>query len=86
VFNLTEILNREELDEFNKEVISLGLMENKYFDRVSYFWMRAANFFDIISSFEKRGSNISMKIFQSVDPKIDEDDPNLLVITDYTSY
>ena len=86
VFNLTEILNREELDEFNKEVISLGLMENKYFDRVSYFWMRAANFFDIISSFEKRGSNISMKIFQSVDPKIDEDDPNLLIVTDYTSY
>jgi hypothetical protein len=48
--------------------------------------MRAANFFDIISSFEKRGSNISMKIFQSVDPKIDEDDPNLLIVTDYTSY
>ena len=86
IFNLTEILDRGELDEFNKEVINLGLMENKYFDRVSYFWMRASSFFDIISSFEKRGSNISPKIFQSVDPKIDEDDPNLLIVTDYTSY
>ena len=37
VFALSEILTREELDEFNKEIISLGLMENKYFDRVSYF-------------------------------------------------
>ena len=86
VFALSEILTREELDEFNKEIISLGLMENKYFDRVSYFWMRASNFFDIIASFEKKGSSISHKIYQSIDPKIDEDDPTLLVITDYTSY
>jgi hypothetical protein len=86
VFNLTEILNREELDEFNKELITNGIMENKYFDRMNYIWMRASNFFDLIASFEKRGSSISHKIYQAVDPKIDEDDPTLLVITDYTNY
>jgi len=86
VLNMAHILNREELDEFNKEIIDSGLMENKYFDRVGYFWMRAANFFDIATSFEKRGETIAGKIFQAIDPKIDEDDPLLLVITDYTSY
>ena len=86
IFNLTEILNRDELDIFNKELINFGLMENKYFDRSGYFRMRAANFFDIATSFEKRGETIAGKIFQAIDPKIDEDDPLLLVITDYTSY
>ena len=61
-------------------------MENKYFDRCGYFWMRAASFFDIVTSFERSGNEIAGKIFRSIDPKIDEDDPLLLVITDYTSY
>jgi len=86
VFNLAEVLNRDELDQFNKELINFGVMENKYFARCGFFWMRAANFFDISTSFERKGSDISAKIFTAIDPKIDEDDPLLLVITDYTSY
>ena len=71
IMRLPILFTREDLDTFNKEIISQGLMENKYFDRRGYFWMRASNFFDLMAS---------------LDPKIDEDDPMLLVITDYTNY
>ena len=86
LMHLPTIFSREDLDTFNKEVISQGLMENKYFDRRGYFWMRASNLFDLMASLEKKGVDVMSKILQSVDPKIDEDDPMLLVITDYTNY
>ncbi len=86
VMRLPDLLSREDLDTFNKEIIHQGLMENKYFDRRGYFWMRAANFFDLMAALEKKGVNVMGKVLHSVDPKIDEDDPLLLVITDYTNY
>ena len=86
IIRLPVLLGREDLDTFNKQVISLGLMENKYFDRRGYFWMRATSFFDLLSSLEDKGVDIMTKLLHSIDPKIEDDDPLLLVITDYTNY
>ncbi len=86
VIRLPSLLNREDLDTFNKQVISIGIMENKFFDRRGYFWMRASSFFDLISSLEDKGVDIMTKIIHSIDPKIEDDDPLLMVITDYTHY
>ncbi len=61
-------------------------MENKYFDRRGYFWMKASAFFDLIATLEDKGIDIMTKVMHSIDPKIDDDDPTLLVITDYTNY
>ncbi len=86
VVKLSDLLSREQMDELNKEIISLGLMENKYFDRSGYFWMRASQFFDLIASLEKRGVSVMTEVLGSIDPKIDDDDPALLIVTDYTNY
>jgi len=83
---LPDILGREDLDTFNKQIINIGIMENKYFDRRGYFWMKASSFFDLIATLEDKGIDIMTKVIHSIDPKIDDDDPTLLVITDYTNY
>ena len=85
-FDLTQILNREQLDTFNKRFMDVGIMKNKYLERTSYFYIKATTLFDILSEMDEAQVFDAFDIITSVDPKIEEDDPILLVKTDYTPY
>ena len=85
-FDLTKILNREQLDIFNKRFMDVGIMKNKYLERTSYFYIKAVTLFDILAEMEEAQILDAFDIITAVDPKIEEDDPILLVKTDYTPY
>jgi len=85
-FDLTQILNREQLDTFNKRFMDVGIMKNKYLERISYFYIKATSLFDILAEMDEAQILDAFEIITSVDPKIEEDDPILLVKTDYTPY
>ncbi len=85
-FDLTKILDRVQLDTFNKRFMAVGIMKNKYLERTSYFYIKATTLFDILSEMDEAQVLDAFDIITSVDPKIEEDDPILLVKTDYTPY
>jgi hypothetical protein len=85
-FDLTKILNREQLDTFNKRFMDVGVMENKYLQRISYFYIKASTLFDILADIAETQMLDAFDIITSIDPKIEEDDPVLLIKTDYTPY
>jgi len=85
-FDLTKILNREQLDTFNKRFMDVGIMKNKYLQRISYFYIKATVLFDILAQMDEVQILDAIDIITAVDPKIEEDDPILLVKTDYTPY
>ena len=88
VFDLTKILDREQLDNFNKRFMDIGVMKNKYLERIPYFYIKATTLFDVLSQFDdfQMDAMNGFDIITAVDPKIEEDDPILLVKTDYTPY
>jgi len=85
-FDLTKILDREQLDTFNKRFIDVGIMTNKYLERISYFYIKAIGLFDILSELDETQVLDAFDIITAIDPKIEEDDPLLLIKTDYTPY
>lgn len=85
-FDLTQILDREQLDTFNKRFMNVGIMKNKYLERTPYFYIKATVLFDVLSEMDEAQVFDAFDIITSVDPKIEEDDPILLVKTDYTPY
>lgn len=86
VFNLTKIFDRKSLDIINKKKIEFGLMPNSYLDRLPYFYLKASLLFDILIELETDGVLNTFDLLDQIDHKLEEDDPLLLVITDYTSY
>ena len=86
MFDLTQILDRVQLDTFNKRFMAVGIMKNKYLERIPYFYIKATVLFDILSEMDEAQVFDAFDIITSVDPKIEEDDPILLVKTDYTPY
>ena len=85
-FDLTKILDRVQLDTFNKRFMNVGIMKNKYLERTPYFYIKATVLFDVLSEMDEAQVFDAFDIITSVDPKIEEDDPILLVKTDYTPY
>jgi hypothetical protein len=61
-------------------------MPNKYLDRSPYFYMKSSLLFDMLGQLEMDGTLNTFDLLDQIDPKLEEDDPILLVITDYTSY
>jgi hypothetical protein len=86
IFDLTQLLDRKELDIFNKTLIEYRIMDNKYLDRKPYFYMKASALLDILTSMEVDGKLDAYGIIDQIDPKLEEDDPTLVVKTDYTPY
>ena len=86
IFDLTKILDRKELDDFNKTLIDVGILKNKYLERSPYFYMKATVLFDILSTMEVNGLLSSFNFLAEIDNKLEEDDPVLTVKTDYTPY
>ena len=85
-FDLTQILEREQLDTFNKRFMQAGIIKNKYLERTPYFYIKAQSLFDILAQMDEAQVFDAFEIITSVDPKLEEDDPILLVKTDYTPY
>lgn len=86
IFDLTKVYDRESLDIINKKIIQFGIMPNKYLDRSPYFYMKSSLLFDILGQLEIEGTLNTFDLLDQIDPKLEEDDPILLVVTDYTSY
>ncbi len=86
VFDLTKVFERESLDIINRKIIQFGIMPNKYLDRSPYFYMKTSLFFEILGHLEMDESLNTFYLLDQIDPKLEEDDTILLIITDYTSY
>ena len=84
--DLTQLLTREQLDSFNMRFMEVGIMKNKYLERSPYFYIKATLLFDILADLDQAQGLDAFEIISAVDPKIEEDDPILLVKTDYTPY
>ena len=84
--DLPMLLGREELDRFNQLAMKVGLMSNKYLNRSTYFYASAAIVIEILSALAELGSLNSQNVLDSIDAKIEEDDPIMLIKTDYTPY
>ena len=86
IFDLTQILDRQQLDTFNIYFIEIGILKNKYLERESYFYIHAHDLFDIIADMDSLDMMETIELITAIDPKIEEDNPVLLVKTDYTPY
>lgn len=85
-FDLPKLFGREDLDHFNRKCIDLELMENKYLNRRPYFYMTAGFFIEALVMMELEGSGKASQLLEEIDPKLEDDNPMLLVKTDYTPY
>jgi len=85
-FDLTKILDRAQLDTFNKKFIELEIISNKYLARASHFYIKTSLLFDILAEMQEVDIIEAFDIITLIDPKLEEDDPVLLVKTDYTPY
>lgn len=85
-FDLSGIFSRPELDWFNRKCIELGIMENKYLARRPYFYMMTEVLIELLQVLGLEGCNAAEELVEAIDDKLTEDNPMLLVKTDYTSY
>jgi hypothetical protein len=86
IFDLTKVMDRKELDIFNKTLIEFKILENKYLSRKPYFYMKATAIIDILTVMEAEGKLSTFNILDHIDEKLEEDDPILIVKTDYTPF
>ena len=66
--------------------MDVGIMKNKYLERSAYFYIKAITLFDILSDLDESQVLDAFEVITALDPKIEEDDPILLIKTDYTPY
>jgi hypothetical protein len=86
IFDLTKVFDRDSLDIINRKIIEFGIMPNKYLERSPYFYMKSSMLFEILGQLEMDEALNTFDVLDQIDPKLEEDDPILLVITDYTPY
>ncbi len=86
IFDLTQVFGRSQLDIINKKIIEYKIMPNKYLERSGYFYMQASLLFEILGQLEIDGTLSTFDLLDHIDQKLEEDDPVLLVKTDYTPY
>ena len=84
--DLPILLGREELDKFNQLAMKVGLISNKYLSRSTYFYASAGIVIEILSALAELGYPNAESVLGSIDAKIEEDDPIMLIKTDYTPY
>ena len=58
----------------------------RWTNRSTYFYASAAIVIEILSALAELGSLNSQNVLDSIDAKIEEDDPIMLIKTDYTPY
>ena len=85
-FDLTKIFDRKSLDIFNRNLIQMNILPSKYMERRPYVYMKADVLFDIIDVMNSNGLLKNFDLFNYIDPKLEKDDPMLLLKTDYSIY
>jgi hypothetical protein len=75
----------------NKLFLEKGLISNKYLLRKSYFNVPADQLLNMFSIYDPNTpqkmdflNEISEVLFEIIDPKIEQDNPSILVKTDYS--
>ena len=85
--DLSKLLTIDELDEFNISLIESEILSNNHLDRQAFFYIETVKFLDLITNFDINFNiNTVDTILDAIDPKLEEDNPLLLVTTDYTLY
>jgi hypothetical protein len=84
--DLTQILPREDLDLFNRQAIKHGMLTNRYLNRSPYFYSTAELVFNVVEATALAGSEEAGNLLEFIDPKLESDNPILLVKTDYSIY
>jgi hypothetical protein len=85
-FDLTKIFDRKSLDIFNRNLIQMNILPSKYMERRPYVYMKTDVLFDIIDVMNSNGLLKEFDLFNYIDPKLEKDDPMLLIKTDYSIY
>jgi hypothetical protein len=86
IFDLTKILDRRDLDSFNKSLIQMSILPSKYLERRPYVYMKTDVLFHIIDAIEANKALEDTPMLDFIDPKLERDNPMLLIKTDYTIY
>lgn len=86
IFDLTKVFDRRDLDSFNKSLIQMNILPSKYLERRPYVYMKTEVLFHIIDAMDVNKSLESLEILDFIDPKLERDNPMLLLKTDYTIY
>lgn len=85
--DLSKLLTIDELDELNVSLIESDILSNNHLDRQSFFYIETVKFLDLITNFDINFNITTVDtILDAIDPKLEEDNPLLLIITDYTLY
>jgi len=95
VLDLPKFFTEKELESFNRAMMNLGFLSNKYLQRDPYFKIGTTEFLQKIEDYitelflkdeiEDQDSKMIFldKLYALIDPKLEEDDTLLLVLTDY---
>tara|TARA_B100000900_G_scaffold402169_1_gene407726 strand:- start:10201 stop:10866 length:666 start_codon:yes stop_codon:yes gene_type:complete len=85
--DLPRVLSRKNLDRFNMKLIEMGLMKNSFLSRSPFFQMDASLFFEALALAQMDHDDPELAlVLESIDPQLEEDNPVLLVKTDYSAY
>lgn len=85
--DLSKLLTIDELDGLNVSLIESEILSNNHLDRQSFFYIETVKFLDLITNFDINFNITTVDtILDAIDPKLEEDNPLLLIITDYTLY
>lgn len=87
IFDLTKIFDHNKLDIINKKMIELNFLNKNYLERLSYVYLKTSELFEIFTILGiDEGTMDTNDILDQIDDKLEQDDPLLLVKTDYTPY
>lgn len=91
IIDFSKYLSPSRLKILNKLFLEKGYLSNKYLLRKSYFNLPAEGLLRLFSEYEPDDpqkmdflNEVSEVIFEIIDPKIEEDNPSILVKTDYS--
>jgi hypothetical protein len=91
ILDFSRYLNPDKLKMLNKIFLEKGLLSNKYLLRKSYFNIPADQLLNIFSIYEPNNpqmmdflNDIAELLFDIIDPKIEDDNPSILIKTDYS--
>lgn len=91
IIDFSKYLSASRLKILNKLFLEKGLLSNKYLLRKSYFNIPANQMLTIFSEYEPDDpqkmdflNEVSEIVFEMIDPKIEEDNPSILIKTDYS--
>ena len=91
ILDFSKYLSPNKLKMLNKIFLERELLSNKYLLRKSYFNIPADQLLNIFSIYEANNpqmidflNEVAEVLFEIIDPKIEDDNPSILVKTDYS--